>query len=139
MHHNLHFFLLPFVQDGEAKNAMATALVLEYRSIRTRRRGISNDPGHLHILSGVRAYIPRWRDRIERVTLPCACIQLEAWRGLGRIRRVFAISCQLSNMTWSRVVWGRRQMRTLRSLAILEKELIASLSWLLIRPQSPSG
>jgi hypothetical protein len=24
-------------------------------------------------------------------------------------------------------------------LAILEKELIASLSWLLIRPQSPSG
>ena len=106
---------------------------------RARRRGISNDPGHLHILSGERAYIPRWRDRIERVTLPCACIQFEAWRGLGRIRRVFAISCQLSNMTWSRVVWGRRQMRTLRSLAILEKELIASLSWLLIRPQSPSG
>jgi hypothetical protein len=33
MHHNLHFFLLPFVQDGEAKNAMATALLLEYRSI----------------------------------------------------------------------------------------------------------
>jgi hypothetical protein len=33
MHHNLHFFLLPFVQDGDAKNAMPTALLLEYRSI----------------------------------------------------------------------------------------------------------
>ncbi len=45
---------------------------------RARRRGISNDPGHLHILPGERAYIPGWRDRIES---PCRARVYSSRRG----------------------------------------------------------
>ena len=115
---------------------------------RARRRGISNDPGHLHILSGVRAYHP-WMARPDRASHPA--VRVYTARGVERswsdppsfcdfvpaLEHDLVKSGMGTQTDADIALFGHPRKRI--DLAILEKELIASLSWLLIRPQSPSG